>query len=85
MKPFGVSGLPVRCVGHTSRQRPHSVHVNMSSFCFQVKSSIFDTPNFSASAAFSMSNVAIFPAGSSFAKNRFGSAVITWKCFANGR
>ncbi len=68
MKPFGVSGLPVRCVGQISRQRPHSVHVMKSSFCFQLKSSIFPTPKCSVSAAFSMSNVAIFPGGSSFAK-----------------
>ena len=85
MKPFGVSGLPVRCVGQTSRQRPHSVQVNMSRRCFQVKSSTFATPNFSASAAFSMSTVESFPGASSFLRKMFGRAVMTWKCFANGR
>ncbi len=63
MKPFGVSGFPVMCVGQISRQRPHSVQVKMSSFCFQVKSSTFETPNVPASAAFSMSTVTIFPGG----------------------
>ena len=35
---FGDSSLPVVHAGHTSWQRPHSVHEKVSSVCFQVRS-----------------------------------------------
>ena len=45
MSSLGESGLPVFQAGHCDWQRPHSVQVAKSSSCFQVKSSMWPTPN----------------------------------------
>ena len=41
---FGESTLPVANAGHASWQRPHSVHENVSSTSFQVRSAIVPAP-----------------------------------------
>ena len=41
---FGDSSLPVVQAGQTSWQRPHSVHENVSSVCFQVRSRTVPAP-----------------------------------------
>ena len=41
---LGESSLPVVHAGHTSWQRPHSVHENVSSICFQVRSGTVPAP-----------------------------------------
>ena len=48
---FGDSGLSVAHAGHWDWHRPHSVQVPMSSRPFQVKSSIFPSPNTSVSGS----------------------------------
>ena len=82
MKIFGSSGLPVRAVGQTTRQRPHSVQVYPSSICFQVRSSTREAPKRSV---FSRSTVASRPIGSRFMKKMFGIDTMMWKCFEYGR
>ncbi len=82
MKILGSSGLPVRAVGQTTRQRPHSVHVYPSSICFHVRSSTREAPKRSE---FSRSTVASRPIGSRFMKKMFGIAARMWKCFEYGR
>ena len=52
---FGDSGLPVFHAGHCDWQRPHSVHVAMSSMPFHVKSSMRPRPNTSSSPGSSKS------------------------------
>jgi hypothetical protein len=51
MTCLGDSGLPVAQAGHCDWHRPHSVQVAMSSRPFQVKSSIFPSPNTSVSGS----------------------------------
>ena len=41
---LGESSFPVVHAGHTSWQRPHSVHENVSSICFQVRSGTVPAP-----------------------------------------
>ena len=41
---FGLSGLPVKCAGQASWQRPHSVQVNPSSTSFQARSASVRRP-----------------------------------------
>ena len=48
---FGESALPVAQAGQTSWQRPHSVHENVSSICFQVRSATVPAPKRSSSSA----------------------------------
>ncbi len=55
MSSFGDRGLPVFQAGHTDWQRPHSVHVKVSSSCFQDRSSMWPAPNTVSSETFSMS------------------------------
>ena len=55
MSSLGDSGLSVFQAGQADWQRPHSVHVAKSSICFQVKCSIWPTPNTVSSSTFSMS------------------------------
>ena len=57
---MGDSGLPVAHAGHCDWHRPHSVQVAMSSRPFQVKSSIFPSPNTSVSGSAS-SKSSTFP------------------------
>ena len=40
----GASGEPLAAAGHTALQRPHSVQVNESSTCFQLRSVSEATP-----------------------------------------
>ena len=44
IRSFGDSTLPVAYAGQTSWQRPHSVHENVSSICFQVRSATVPAP-----------------------------------------
>ena len=78
----GASGLWVAVAGHCEEQRPHSVQVNMSSTCFQVKWSMRDAPK---RVAFSRSCLESCPSGSSLRKKTLGSEVMMWKCLASGR
>ena len=55
MSSFGDSGLPVFHAGHADWQRPHSVHVKVSSSCFHDRSSMWPAPNTVSSETFSMS------------------------------
>src|SRR5580692_780908 len=55
MSNFGLSGLPVVHAGQTDWHRPHSVQVEKSSICFQVKSSMWPTPKTVSSVTLSMS------------------------------
>src|ERR1700722_289954 len=55
IRSFGLSGFPVVHAGQTDWHRPHSVHVEKSSICFQVKSSILPAPKTVSSETFSMS------------------------------
>ncbi len=48
---FGESSLPVAYAGHTSWQRPHSVHENVSTICFQVRSETVAAPKRMSSSA----------------------------------
>ena len=57
---MGDSGFPVAHAGHCDWHRPHSVQVAMSSRPFQVKSSIFPSPNTSVSGSAS-SKSSTFP------------------------
>ena len=41
----GASGVPAAVAGQTSVQRPHSVHENASSTCFQLKSASAAIPD----------------------------------------
>ena len=41
---LGESTLPVAKAGQASWQRPHSVHENVSSICFQVRSAAVPAP-----------------------------------------
>src|SRR2546425_1710380 len=61
----GSSGLPVACAGHTDVHRPHIVHASVSSNCFQVKSSMVDTPNDSSSVSMRLGIAFIAPFGRS--------------------
>ena len=49
---FGDSGVPARCAGQTSWQRPHIVQASKSRRRFQENSSSFETPSVSASSMF---------------------------------
>ena len=53
---FGDSGLPVFQAGHCDWQRPHSVHVAMSSMAVHLKSSTLATPKVSTSGSASSSS-----------------------------
>jgi hypothetical protein len=44
IRSLGDSSLPVAHAGHTSWQRPHSVHEKVSSICFQVRSGTVPAP-----------------------------------------
>ena len=73
MTCLGDSGLPVAHAGHWDWQRPHSVQVAMSSMPFQVKSSIFPSPNTSVSgSASSKSSTVPFERIGSSAPSAFG-------------
>ena len=67
MTILGDSGLPVAQAGHWDWHRPHSVQVPMSSRPFQVKSSIFPSPNTSMSGSASSKS-------STFPFDRIGSS-----------
>ena len=55
MSSLGDKGLSVVQAGQADWQRPHSVQVEKSSICFQVKCPISPTPNTVSSSTFSMS------------------------------
>ena len=55
MRSLGDSGLSVFQAGQADWQRPHSVQVEKSSICFQVKWPISPTPKTVSSSTFSMS------------------------------
>ena len=61
----GSSDLPVACAGHTDVQRPHMVQASRSSNCFQVKSSMVETPNDSSSVSMRFGIGFIAPLGRS--------------------
>ena len=44
IRSLGDSTLPVAHAGHTSWQRPHSVHEKASSICFHVRSATVPVP-----------------------------------------
>ena len=80
--------------GQTAVQRPHSVQVNASSTCFQVRSASEATPTRpsagGSSAATGAAGTWVIASGrsglrgGSLAKNRFGIAVMMWKCLDSG-
>jgi hypothetical protein len=90
----GASGVPAAVAGHTAVQRPHSVHVNASSTCFQFRSAAAATPappsRGRSSAAVAEAGTRVIDSGrsasrgGSLAKNRLGIAVMTWKCLVSG-
>ena len=90
----GASGVPLAVAGQTAVQRPHSVHENASSTCFQLRSSSEATPTRpsggGSSAATGAAGTCVIasgrsaPRGGSFPKNTLGIAVMMWKCFESG-
>ena len=80
--------------GQTSVQRPHSVHENVSSTCFQLRSASEATPaapsDGGSRAATGAAGTCVIASGrstlggGSFAKNTLGIAVMMWKCLVSG-
>ena len=85
---FGQRILPVANAGHASWQRPHSVHENVSSTCFQVRS--FATPAPKRSSSSGTSGSSNF-SGSSRPPARvrpnhtLTAATKMWRCLERGR
>ena len=82
---FSDSGLPVRCVGQASLQRPHSVQVKASSPSFQVRSRAVRTPAFMSASSVAAIRRSMSTDGTRFAgpprrKYSAGKAVTMWKC-----
>ena len=83
---FGDSGLPVFHAGQTFWHRPHSVHVERSRFCFQVRSLSEAAPRTGISSEVSSASMSIFsgrrvPRGLVFVKNTSIALVTMWRCF----
>ena len=90
----GASGAPLAVAGQTALQRPHSVQVNESSTCFQLRSCSDATPTAPSAGLSSAPTPAAgtcviasgrsTPRGGSFERNTFGIAVMMWKCLDSG-
>ena len=82
----GSSDLPVACAGHTDVQRPHMVQASRSSNCFQVKSSMVETPNDSSSVSMRFGIGFIAPLGRSRSfKYMFSGEVNMCRSIVTGR
>ena len=57
--------MPVACAGQTLVQRPHIVHESVSSNCFQVNSSMVETPKLSNSVSMRFGIAFMAPLGRS--------------------
>ncbi len=82
---FGDSSLPVVQAGQTSWQRPHSVHENVSSVCFQVRSATVPAPKRISSSGPSKRSGSSRPRARVRPKNTFTAAVAMWRCLEWGR
>ena len=83
---FGESALPVAYAGHTSWQRPHSVHDIASSICFHVRSATVPAPKRrSASSSASKSSGSMRPRARVRPKKTLIAAVAMCRCLEWGR
>ena len=82
---FGESTLPVAYAGHTSWQRPHSVHENESTISFHVRSPIVPTPRRSSSSGTSKRSGSSRPRRRVREKKTLTAAVAMCRCFECGR
>ena len=82
---LGESSLPVAHAGQTSWQRPHSVHENVSSVCFQVRSATVPAPKRISSSGPSKRSGSSRPRARVRVKNTFTAAVAMWRCLEWGR
>ena len=82
---FGDRSFPVACAGHTSWQRPHSVHENASTTSLRVRSKIVATPKRSSSSGTSNRSGSSRPRLRVRAIHTFTAAVAMCRCFEYGR
>ncbi len=81
----GSSGLPVACAGQTAVQRPHMVHESVSSSCFQVNSSMVETPKLSSSVSMRLGSGFMAPLGRSRSRRyMFSGEVNMWRSIVIG-
>ncbi len=82
----GSSGFPVAWAGHTLVQRPHMVQESVSRSCFQVNSSMVDTPKLSNSVSMRLGIGRIAPLGRSRSRRyMFSGEVNMWRSMVIGR
>ena len=81
----GSSGLPVAWAGQTLVHRPHMVHESRSSNCFQVNSSMVETPKLSNSVSMRSGSGFMAPLGRSLSRRyMFSGDVNMWRIMVTG-
>jgi len=84
IRSFGERIFPVACAGHTSWQRPHSVHVYASTTCLRVRSAIVATPKRISSSGTSNRSGSSRPRAPVRASHTLSAAVAMCRCLEWG-